>query len=679
MPLKRKYSVLILLLLVGVTLAVYWPVTGYDFVNYDDPTYVSANAEVKSGLTTQGIAWAFTTTHGANWHPLTWLSHMADCQLYALKSGRHHLTNLLIHLLNSCLVFLVLRRLTGAEWRSAAVAALFAWHPLHVESVAWVSERKDVLSTFFWLLTIRAYVEYTEATEKSSVKGWIFYGMALASFILGLLSKPMVVTMPFVLLLLDFWPLNRFSLRRLAEKAPFFLLSAAACVVTVLAQRSGGAVNSLGLVSFADRFSNAAVAYVRYLFKTVYPVDLAVIYPLQHWNLAQTGLALMILSLLTAWTFLLRKRQPYLLVGWGWFLGTLVPVIGLVQVGVQSMADRYTYIPLLGIFIVVVWMIGDLLALLPSLRRLVGVSTALLLLILLWLSGRQIRFWENTYTLFHHAAVVTSRNSEAEDNLGVWYLNQHRLPEARAHFITALDYQKTSYSTLVHLGLTAFRQGNPTEARGWLEMALRARPGWWEAHFYLGSLWVAQGNLDEAIQNFSAAVKGDSENAQAHDQLGKALARRGNLREALTQFNESIRLEPDNPELHYDLALALVVAGNAPAAILAYRDTLRLNPNWTSPMNDLAWIMATHPRAEFRNGAEAVRLAERACQLSQWREPSLIGTLDAAYAESGRFREAISTAQLTQQRAQEMGLKELAVAAANRQTLYRAGQPYRQQ
>ena len=366
-PILKKKSLLICLLLALVTLAVYWPVTSHQFIIFDDDDYITDNSHVTAGLTWPGIVWAFKTDHAANWHPLTWISHMADCQIYGVKPGGQHLTNVLFHIANTLLLFFLLKQTTGALWRSAFVAAFFAWHPLHVESVAWAAERKDVLSTFFWLLTLMAYARFVTLSKVQSQKSKVFYILALLLFACGLMSKPMVVTLPFVLLLLDFWPLERFPLsafrfplffRLVIEKIPFFALSFAGSLVTYLVQKTNGAVSGVSIFSRAE---SVLLTYARYISKTFWPADLSIVYPYRYsWPaifVIGTALLLVIWSAL----FIYRaKKNPYLVVGWFWFFGTLVPTIGVVQVGAQSMADRYMYIPSIGLFIIVVWGANDL-------------------------------------------------------------------------------------------------------------------------------------------------------------------------------------------------------------------------------------------------------------------------------------------------------------------------------
>ena len=396
---RNQQSALVCLVLGLVTAALYWPMLHHDFIGiYDDDAYLTENSHVSSGLTWSGVVWAFQSGYAANWHPLTWISHMLDCQLYGLNPWGHHLTNLLFHVANTLLLFLWLKQLTGTMWRSAFVAALFAWHPVHVESVAWAAERKDVLSAFFWMLTLLAYTRYVCESKVQSPKSKVFYVLALAFYALGLMSKPMVVTLPFVLLLLDFWPLNRLSKFQsqlaasetpatkpasylIAEKLPFFALALAGSIIAYSVQQAGGAFWSPNVLPLQFRVANAVMAYVRYLSKAFWPVDLALIYPYpHHWSALLVMGATLTLVICSGWFIWRARRSPYLCVGWFWFLGTLVPTLGLVQVGVQSMADRYLYLPGIGLFIIVAWGLNDLISFRPQYRKpvVLGCGTALL-------------------------------------------------------------------------------------------------------------------------------------------------------------------------------------------------------------------------------------------------------------------------------------------------------------
>ena len=431
------------------TLVLYWPVRGYDFVQYDDNEYVFDNPVVKSGLSWWGLVWSFVDAHVSNWHPLTWLSHMLDCQVFGLNAGGHHLVNVALHCANAVLLFLLLRSLTGAFWRSAFVAALFAWHPLHVESVAWISERKDVLSGLFFMLTMWAYVRYAKSKIKNSkIRQRRWYGATLLFLALGLLSKPMLVTVPFVLLLLDFWPLNRFqpsvsSLSRalLIEKVPFFCLSAVICLITIFAQKSGGAITSA--VGWPARIENVLVGYLAYLEKLFWPRDLSVLYlrP-QTVPAAALMLAVLILSGISIAVLVNLRRRPYLAVGWLWFVGMLLPVSGLVPIGLQLIADRYTYLPSIGLFIMLTWGATDLGAMLftqPA-RQFVGAFAAVAVVsACAVLSSQQLTFWQNTETLMGHALRLDPDNYVAHSDLGIYLLRQGQTNEARFHFERARE------------------------------------------------------------------------------------------------------------------------------------------------------------------------------------------------------------------------------------------------
>jgi protein O-mannosyl-transferase len=527
------------LLLASVTLALYWPAAHFDFINYDDPEYIVYNPPVQHGLTRAGLVWAFTTSHAGNWHPLAWISHMADCALFGLNPGGHHLTSLIFHTANVVLLFLLLWQWTGAMWRSALVAALFAWHPLHVESVAWVSERKDVLSAFFWLLTLAAYGRYAKGRKA-------FYCLALFFFALALLSKPMVVTLPFVLLLLDYWPLQRRMTPGLfLEKIPFLAFAALDCAATLWAQRTAHSVVSLDILPVSSRIANALVSCVLYLWKMLWPVDLALPYSYSHawtfWPAAGAGLLLLLIS---AGAILRARRQPWLVVGWLWFLGTLAPVIGLVQVGTQPMADRYSYLPLIGIFIMMAWAFPAACtrsSLLPA----TVVAGALLFL----LAGAevQLQFWRNSVALFSHTVAVTRNNILAEYNLAEALARQGDAAQAVVHYQKALAIQP-----------------NRVEAHYNSQT---------QAHYNLGLIFRANKQWAEAEAQFRACLRADPDLARAHSNLGVALAALGRGDDALEQFRAAARLEPERgsgqAQLWAALDAAYAEAGRFDEAIVA--------------------------------------------------------------------------------------------------------------
>ncbi len=516
-----------------VTFAIYSPVLHHGFVNYDDPEYISGNPHVTAGLTWPGIVWAFQSAHAANWHPLTWLSHMLDCNLFGLYAGGHHLINVLFHIANSLLLFVLLSRLTGAHWRSAFVAAFFAWHPLHVESVAWASERKDVLSTFFWLLTLMAYARFAALAKVPNPKSKVFYVLALLFFACGLMSKPMVVTLPFVLLLLDFWPLQRFQFsafnfqplfRLVLEKIPFLALAAAASTVTFLSQKD--AMWSSEVLPLQFRVANAVMSYVRYIGKMLWPTDLALIYPYpHHWPVGLvigTALLLAAISGLFIWR---AKRNPYLPVGWLLFLGTLVPTIGLVQTGVQSMADRYTYIPSIGFFIVIVWGLNDLINQWPQHRKYLALAGGVALTCCLMLTSIQINYWQNSEKLFSHTIEVTKDNYAAYNCLGDTLEKLGRKDEALKFYAKTVEIEPSFPAGQFNLGMMLLEYGRPDEAFEHLNIAARLWPHNPVIRFDLGLFLLQHGKPAEAADHFAAALKDKPDFADAQRYLDEALAK----------------------------------------------------------------------------------------------------------------------------------------------------------
>jgi protein O-mannosyl-transferase len=542
------------LLLGALTAAIYWPTHNFSFVNYDDPVYVTQNAAVQAGLTWEGVRWAFSTVHASNWHPLTWLSHMADVQLFGQAAGGHHLTSVVLHTASTVLVFLLLLRMTGKAMPSLLVASLFGWHPLHVESVAWISERKDALSACFWLLTLWFYVTYVRRPMDQPGCGEAVrsYLAALMCFALGLLSKPMVVTLPFVLLLLDIWPLKRVSLDAsapgkwralLREKLPFFALAAGSCVLTFVAQNRTGAVASLTYIPLGQRVTNAFVAYAMYLRKAVWPADLAVFYPHPGgwpWTLvAWSGLGLGLITWATLWQL---KQRPWFFVGWFWYLGTLIPVIGLVQVGNQAYADRYTYIPLIGVFIAVAWGMTEWAA--SSRQRAVGLSlvSGMALLACGVATHYQLQYWANGEALLRRALAVTDKNYLAHHNLAFLLAATGRVDEAQAHY----------------------------------EQALAILPNYYEAHLNLGKLLLGKGALDQAAEQFLLALKLNPDSGEGYYNYGIVLGRQGRDEAAIAEFSKAAELQPGDLNTQYNLGLALAKVGRLQDAELHYRQAIRL-------------------------------------------------------------------------------------------------------
>ncbi len=586
----RYRTALVVAALVAITLLVYLPVSHYDFVRLDDPDYVTANPPVVGGLTWAGVAWAFTTGHAGNWHPITWLSHMADVQLFDLNAGAHHVTNLVLHVANALLLFGLLRRMTGAVGRSAAVAALFAVHPLHVESVAWVAERKDVLSTFFWMLTLWAYVAYVRRPR------WTRYLAAIAFFVLGLMSKPMLVTLPFALLLLDVWPLARAPRREptpgaeavsprdelaapgspphtvtwprlVLEKIPFFLLAAASSALTFVVQQRGHAVGGLDAFPLGLRVGNALVSYVAYIREVLWPVNLTVLYAfpgtLSTWTVAGSGL---VLALLTAGVAYLSRRRPYFAVGWLWYLGTLVPVIGLVQVGVQARADRYTYVPAVGLFIIAAWGMADVLPRWGARRYVLPSAAALVIVGCAAVARGQVAVWENSVTLWSHVVrIARAENANRGTAASRAELpDQARLGEALAD---------------LNLGLALADADRLSEAIDSLSEAVRLEPDYARAHADLGLALARANRDDEAIAQYSEALRLQPDMADVHNNLGVQLAQHGRVEEARRHFEEAVRLDPGFELAQVNLGLALARTGRREEAIVVLQQVLRTNPN----------------------------------------------------------------------------------------------------
>ena len=528
---------------------------GHEFVNYDDNDYVYENPHITQGLTLAGIAWAFTTSHAANWHPLTWISHMLDCQLYGLNPGGHHLNNILFHTATAILLFLVLRRMTGALWRSAYVAAVFAIHPLRVESVAWVAERKDVLSGVFFMLTIGAYVRYVEKAKAQSPKSKVFYGLVLLLFALGLMCKPTLVTLPFVLLLLDYWPLQRVSsfkfsvsspgaMKRseggstlLLEKLPLFGLAAASCVVTLYAQTK--AVLSFEQISIIRRADNALISYVAYLGQMFWPSGLAVLYPFRAGGdgVSRVVLSLVVLAVISTGVFFLRRGRPYFLTGWLWYLIMLVPVIGIVQAGVQARADRYTYLPQIGLYLLLTWAAADLCAGWRHRRVVLGGCSMISLMALIFCARAQTSYWRNSESLWTHTLACTSDNDIANYSLGYVYFQKGKVDEAIIHYQKALEINPDYEEAHNNLGNMLFQKGRVDEAIAHFQKALTIKPDHAEAHYNLGNALLQQGRMDEAIVHFQKALANQTRLRGGPQQPGHRPAPKG-------QWGRSGRLFP---------------------------------------------------------------------------------------------------------------------------------------
>jgi len=594
---KRWPVPAVCLVLAAITFIVFGQTLRHDFVAYDDDDYVYGNPVVARGLTLKGIVWAFSF-HASNWHPLTWLSHMLDCQLYGLQPGGHHLTNVLLHTATVLALFLVLREMTGAFWRSAFVAAVFAIHPLRVESVAWVVERKDVLSGLFFMLTIGAYVRYARRPWSRGR-----YVLVVLLFVLGLMSKPMLVTLPLVLLLLDYWPLQRKEAagKLVLEKLPLFALSAAACVATLLAQHEG--IQSAELFSLPLRFGNAVVTCLVYVGQMFYPVGLAVFYPYPHrllsWEVALAGALLAGFSAVALWQ---RRKQPWLLVGWLWYLTMLLPVVGIIQVGRQAHADRYTYLPQIGIYLAATWLVAEW-----RFNRVgLGVLMTAVLAVLMFCAWKQAIYWQNSETLWAHTLAYTTDNYVAQCNLGNDLRGKGKLDAAITHY----------------------------------QEALAISPNYAAAHYNLGNALYDKGRLDEAIAHYQKALQIQPDSEEAHYNLGLALLRKGSVDEAIRHFQQALQIQPGLADAHYNLGLAFFRKGSAGEAIDHLQKALQIEPANPTIQYSLAWLLATSPQATLRNGSRAVELAQKANELTGGGNPFVLHTLAAAFAETGQFADA---------------------------------------
>ncbi len=807
---KRWAIPAICIFLAVITLAVYGQTLRYEFVNYDDNSYVYENPTVVAGLTIKGIESAFRLGESDNWIPLTTISHMLDCQIYGLNAGGHHLTNVLLHTASVIILFLVLRQMTGFLWRSAFVAAIFAVHPLHVESVAWVAERKDTLSGLFFMLTLLAYVGYVRRPASLSR-----YLIVLLFFALGLMSKPMLVTLPFVLLLLDYWPLKRISnfppsavlstlrniamedgLRRtgrfsisdlknlLAEKIPLLMLSMVSCILTVFAQGQVHAMPSLNKLHLSIRIGNALLSCVTYVWQLFYPVGLAPHYPypshsLPLWNIIW---AFVVLVAISSAAFIGRRKHPYLLVGWLWYLGMLIPVVGLVQVGSQALADRYTYLPQIGLCLMLVWLAADLSAGWRNRRLILGPAAAMIIIALVFLARAQASYWKDSETLWTHTIRVTSPNATAHLYLGVALrqkgdvdkavieyqkaleidpdsaetcydlgnalAEEGKMDEAIIQFQKAraidpayadpyddlgnaliqkgqvdeaiIDYQKAlainpnNAQACYHLGNALLQKGQADKAIIQYQKALAIDPNYAQACNNLGNALIQKGQVDEAIIQYQRALainphyadpycnlgncllqKGQVDqaiiqyrkalainpnNAQACNNLGSCLLQKGKVDEAIIEYQKALAINPNNADLHCNLGDVLIQKGQIDEAIVEYQKALALQPGTVAAQNTLtriAWVMATSPDSSLRNGTKAIELAQQADRLSGGNNPTTAATLAAAYAEAGKFPEAITNAQRALQLATRQNSTALIAALQAQLKCYQAGAPFR--
>jgi protein O-mannosyl-transferase len=683
-----------------VTIALYWPATGHDFVNYDDPDYVTENPHVRGGLNWAAVKWAFTNPVCCNYHPLTVLSHMLDCQLFGLNPWGHHLINVVLHALNAILVFVLLQHMTGARWRSLIVAALFAVHPLRVESVAWVAERKDVLSACFGFLALIFYSRYAEGRRhKTGIRSqrseftdthhgsritdhpFIFYLLSLCFLALGLMSKPMLVTWPFLMLLLDFWPLHRVERSTLnpqpstiwglvIEKIPFLALAVAASFVTFVMQ--GDAIAAAQGFPLAARSGNALISYCRYLGRLSWPTDLAVFYPHPgQWPMAKVLLAGGLILGISGLFFVQRRRFPFLLVGWLWFCGTLVPVIGLVQVGGQAMADRYSYIPSLGVLLLAVWGTAELTTRCRNRQTVLAITSTIALAAFALATHFQLKHWKDSLTLFSHAIAVTRNNALAEGNLGNALGARGHRKEAIPHFQEALRLYPLYAEAHLNFGVALVEEGRIDEGIEHYRAAIKARPNYAQAHRLLAGALALEDKHDEAKKEFLEALRLKPDYPEAHARLGHLLLLQGAQEEGLRHLFEAIRIRDDCENGHYYLASALARQGRMQEAVVHFRAAVRVRPDHAAALNDLSWILATERAPGLRNVTEAIRLATRACEVSAHTNAAFLDTLGTALFEAGRCAEAIEVTQKAATIAAAAGQQKLASQIRSHLQLYR--------
>jgi protein O-mannosyl-transferase len=619
-----------------ITLAAFWGMWHNQFVNYDDNEYILGNPNVVTGLSGANLAWAFNAGYCGNWHPLTWMSHMLDCQLFGVNPAGHHAMNLILHIANTILLFLVLFRMTRARWRSAFVAALFTVHPLHVQSVAWAAERKDVLSTFFWMLTIGAYVLYTEKPN------WKRYSLTAAAFVLGIMAKPMVVTLPLVLLMLDYWPLRRSgqssvisdqsgdrargaAVKRVLEKAPLFALSAGCAVITYIAQKRGEAVSTLELVPLGMRIENALVSYVSYILKMLWPSNLAVLYPhpmrlLPVWQVLG---AVVVLAGITAFVFRTRNSRPYLFTGWLWFVVTLIPVIGIVQVGSQAIADRYTYVPLVGLFMMVAWGVPELIRkgeterstpnthtlAPPDSHTILLAATSLIIVVVLRVcTHMQVGYWKDNLTLFRHAIECTRDNYVMHNSYGLALADAGRADEAKAQYEESLRIRPAYVSARIDLGIALSDEGKLNEAVAQFKQAIEIDPNYADSYFSLGLALEMMKDIPGAARQYEKAIKLKPDHTKAHINLGRILLASGHIDEAMSHFQDALRADPLAVEARSNLAAALYDKHDFAGSTREYREVIRVKPDHGPAHSNLAILLFV--QGDYAGSWSEVRLAE---------------------------------------------------------------------
>ncbi len=696
-PREKWIKLLIYIGLAAGTLAAYEPIRKNSFVNYDDNDYITKNHNVTGGITRDSVILAFKQSHYYMWHPLTTLSHMLDCQLFGLNPICHHLVSLLFHIVNALLLFWILVNLTGSTWASAFVAAVFALHPIQVEAVAWAAERKTVLSGLFWFFTIAAYIRYT---KKPGTGRYI-----LLFFVYGLciMTKPIVITLPFVLLLLDYWPLGRVKYKQdatitnsgmsapkksggqktsagwlVTEKIPLLVLSGVLGVITLVAQQSGGVVIALEKIPLDCRIANAFISYTKYIGKMIWPSRLAVCYPYSYSNLtnAVTLACMLVFILITVFSIYIFRHRRYVAVGWLWYVGTLVPMIGLVQAGSQAMADRYMYISMLGLLIMMAWGIKDLANNRRHLRAVAGILAVVAIISMIILTRIQVRYWKNDFALFEHTLKVTKNNGIAENNYGCAFLEAEQLDKAAIHFNNALRINPAHPKARDNLGKVLVKMKKPIEAAACFTEILRQDGDSAEIHYRLAVALGMQGKYDEAIKHLTKVLELEPNYPDAQNKMGFALLATGEPNEAIEYFNRALRISKGQSDVYVNLGTAYIRLGKYEPAIQNLTKAVELEPNSIDALNNLAWVLATVGEVSAQDANRAIGFAERACKLTGHNKPKPLDTLAAAYAAAGKFSDAAATAEKALNAAKAAGQEDMVAEIQNRLELYLTNRPY---
>jgi protein O-mannosyl-transferase len=688
MRLSQKQTVLLIsAALVITTLIAYEPVRHNGFVTYDDYSYIVNNPQVTSGLSLQSLGQAFTQPHFYMWHPLTTISHILDYQLFGPNPLGHHFVGLLLHIANALLLLWIINNLSGSVWLSVFVAGVFALHPIQVESVAWAAERKTVLSGLFWLLTMAAYIHYARQPRLGR------YIVVLLVFGLCIMTKPVVVTLPMALLLLDYWPLERIggqktkgasqkvsAVRLIVEKIPLLAMSAFLSVMTFVAQKQGGVVPTLEKMPLDYRAANMFLSYIRYIGKMLWPSGLAVCYPHPRAVLSDAPVVMcaMLFIVLTVLSIYIGRRKKYVAVGWLWYVGTLVPVIGLVQSGAQAMANRYMYIPMLGLLIIIGWAVNDFIVNRPRIRIAATVMGVIVLLSLLILTRMQVRHWQNTLTLFDYALKVTEDNVLAENSYGCALFEEGRVDEAERYLRNAIRISPVFVDARNNLAKVCLKQGKFNEAIEHFNELIRRNEGTAEIYYNLAAALGMQKKYDDAIKYFVKSLELNPNDPDTHKRMGITLLAAGKTEEAIVHFNESLRMKANQAEVYVNLGKANSQLGRYESAIQNWTRALELKPDNTEALNNLGWLLATFGEGTIENANKAIELSQHACELTGYNDPEFLDTLAAAYASGGRFDEAKATAEKALSAARAAGREDLAGEIQKRKKLYEAGQPYRE-